>query len=352
MGAEFNVEGNPSFENGIQIVWDTVSTDALKTCPRLYQLAIREGWTPKGTNPHLFFGLLTHSAFETYEKAIADGMSHEVSLRLAVRHTLEKSGERKDISKCLNCGAYRPFIAEVPTEQLVCGQCGGSAFRNLKNHFVPWESDDSNKNRWNLLRTVIWYLDNYKNSTEKTVILEDGKPAVEVWFRLELSIVTPEGTRYLLTGHIDRIVDYAGGKWFTDIKTSKNTISNNFFHKFTPNNQMSQYTLAGKVVFDEPLMGGIIDGAQVAVTFSRFQRGFVERTKGQMEEWLRDIQIWIKMAEQYAKDDYWPMNDTACSHYGGCRFQGICGKDPVIRNQFLKTHFERRKWNPLEDRNA
>lgn len=344
---EYNVEGNSSFSEGIQIVWDTVSMDALKKCSRFYQLKIREGWTPKGENPHLKFGLITHSSFETYEKARAKGSNHQEALRLAVRHALKVSGKRENAAKCLDCGAFRRFIKELPEEQLICTSCGGSSFRNFKNHFVPWQSDNPNKNRSNLLRTVIWYLDQYKDSSEKTVILENGEPAVEVWFRIKLEI---DGKTYILSGHIDRIVEYAEGHWFQDVKTTKNTIGSNFFSNFTPNNQMSQYTLGGKVVFDKPLMGGIIDGIQVAVHFSKFQRGFVERTKAQMEEWLQDIQFWIKLAERYASEGYWPMNDTACTHYGGCEFRGICGKDPASRDQFLRTHFERKRWNPLEAR--
>ena len=28
----------------------------------------------------------------------------------------------------------------------------------------------------------------------------------------------------------------------------------------------------------------------------------------------------------------------------------ICDKDPSIREQFLRTHFKKRVWNPLEKR--
>lgn len=352
MPHEHNVEGNSSFSEGVQVVWDTVSGDALKKCPQYYKYTIRDGWTRKGTNPHLLFGLVTHSAFETYEKSKIAGLSHDEALREALRYALAETGSRKDVAKCLNkrCGATRPLIVEMPTEQVICHVCGGGAFRNTKNCFLPWESDNPNKNRENLVRTIIWYLDNYKDSSERTLILEDGSPAVEVWFRIELPIKTPSGKSYVLSGHIDKIIEYAGGKWFRDLKTTKSTISSDFFTKFSPNNQMSQYTLAGKVVFDEPLMGGIIDAAQVAVTFSKFQRGFVERTKAQMDEWLHDMQFWIKLAEKYVEADHWPKNDNACHNYGGCDFRDICNKDPSLRDQFLRTYFERRPWNPLEER--
>jgi hypothetical protein len=349
---ESNVTENPSFSDNYQVVWDTISTGALKKCPRYYQLSIREGWEPKGNNPHIFFGLVCHSAFETYERAKVDGNDHEASMLEAVRYALTRTGEYKKVAQCLNkkCGAYRDFIEEVPQQQLICYHCNGTAFRNYENKFVPWLSDNKNKNRWTLLRTIVWYLDHYADSAEDTVILEDGSPAVEVWFRFPLPIQTPGGTSYMLTGHIDKLVRYNDGLWFRDLKTTKNTIRNEFFEQYSPDNQMSQYHLGGQVTLSEPLMGGIIDAAQVAIDFTRFQRGFVDRTKAQMEEWLKDIQYWIKQAEHYADEDWWPMNDTACHHYGGCAFRGICNKDPSIRGQFLKTHFKKRTWNPLEKR--
>lgn len=360
MKPEANVEGNSSFakivtENAtywVQIVWDTVSTGALKKCPRYYQLAIREGWNPKGTNPHLLFGLVCHSALEVYEKARFAGTTHEESVYEAVRHALHRTGEYKKAAQCLNpkCGAFRDFIEDVPEGSLFCYHCNGSSFRNYENKFVPWMSDDKNKNRYTLVRTVVWYLDHYAESAEETVVMEDGSPAVEVWFRIELPIKSPSGKKYFLTGHIDKLVRYNGGLWFRDLKTTKSTLYSDYFDRYSPDNQMSQYNLGGQVVLDEPLMGGIIDAAQIAINFTKFQRGFVDRTKAQTEEWLGDIQHWIKLAEHYASEDYWPMNDTACGHYGGCEFRGICNKDPSIREQFLKSHFEKRPWNPLEKR--
>ena len=298
----------------------------------------------------MFFGLVCHSAFETYEKSKAEGKDHEESVIDAVRHALRRTGEYKKVAQCLKCLAFRDHIDEVPKEKLFCYHCNESAFRNYENKFVPWMSDHKNKNRFTLIRTVIWYLDHYVESAEETVIMEDGSPAVEVWFRMELPLKSPSGKAYFLTGHIDKLVRYNGSLWFRDLKTTKNTIASNFFDQFSPDNQMSQYTLGGQIVFDEPIMGGIIDAAQIAINFTKFQRGFVDRTKAQMEEWLGDIQFWIKMAETFAAENYWPMNDTACHHYGGCSFRGICNKDPSIRDQFLNSHFRRQVWNPLKER--
>lgn len=329
---------------GLQLIWDTGGLFDLKTCPRLYYLKMIEGWTPKGENPHLLFGLVTHSAIETYDRAKVEGLSHEEGVRLAVRHVLEATGRKKTVLSCGECTEQTDNM-----EAKICLHCNSSLLSEKKVH-APWQSDHPNKNLYTLLRTVVWYLEHYKDSQEEVVTLADGSPAVEIWFRFELPLKSPEGEKYILTGHIDKLVKIGTSYWFKDIKTTKYQLNSQFFEKFSPDNQMSFYNAGGSIVFERPLLGGIIDGAQVMVGFTRFQRGMVQRTKAQLEEWIKDTQVWLRRAEDYAKEAYWPMNDTSCHHFGGCDFKDICNKDPASRERFLKTHFKKRVWDPTKER--
>jgi hypothetical protein len=113
---------------------------------------------------------------------------------------------------------------------------------------------------------------------------------------------------------------------------------------------MSLYTIASQVVFASEVKGVMIDVVQVAVGFSRFARGFVYRTQGQLDEWLADLKVHLRHAEGYARDGYWPQNDKSCQMFGGCAFQKVCSKDPAIRQKFLESNFERKPWNPLQVR--
>lgn len=135
-----------------------------------------------------------------------------------------------------------------------------------------------------------------------------------------------------------------------DRKTSGSTITSNYFDQYDPDNQMSLYTLAAKVIYQTPVKGVIIDAVQVAVGFSRFSRGFTYRTDAQIEEWLADTKHWLRLAEAYATEGYWPMNDKSCHKYGGCAFRKICSKDPSMRQKFLDSDFVTHPWNPLEVR--
>ena len=220
------------------------------------------------------------------------------------------------------------------------------------------------KTKLNLLRSVIWYLDEFgRKDPCETVQLRDETPAMEVSFKFELDWGPHvgqgerayEGSQpYLLCGHLDRIVTFNDETFVMDRKTATTTLSPYYFQQYEPNNQMTLYTLAGQVVLGTSIRGVIIDAISVQVQGSWPQRGFTYRTKGQLDEWLHDLRYWLRQAETYATDNYWPMNDTACDKFGGCKFRDICSKSPSVRERFLKADFIKQepeeRWNPLKPR--
>ncbi len=296
---------------GLQVAWDSTSMGALKECPRKYFLSIVCGWQPRETSVHLTFGLHYHAALEAYDHAKSRGLSHAQAMSVAVK------------------------VAMVLTWNKQLGR--------------PWTSDDKYKNRLTLLRSIVWYMDHFENDPMETVQLADGKPAVELSFRFETpyDVVCQPGDKYIWCGHLDRLAQMNGELWVLDRKTSKNAIDEKFFASFSPSNQMSGYSFAGKVVLKQPVRGVIIDGCQILITGSRFKRGITHRDEAQLDEWMHDIGYYIKQAEGYARDCYWPMNDKSCGNYGGCQFQGICSKSPVVRDQWLESTFHKRVWDPL-----
>lgn len=332
----------------VQFAWDSTSLSWLKQCPRLYQYQMIEGWRVKGGGVHIIFGQHYHSALELYDKLRApdyevpegvssDSLKHEEAMRTVVQSLLRWTWEYPDEST---------------------GEHNGK----------PWTSDHPAKNRETLIRSVIWYLDQFKDDPAATLILANGKPAVELSFRMELDwgpkasieqtkktdpgYQAPEEVSqpYILCGHLDRVVDFGGRKYVMDRKTTGSSPTPHYFDGFAPDNQMSIYTIAARLQFSTPVAGVIIDAAQIAVGFTRFQRGFTYRTEAQLEEWLVDARFWFAQAEGFAERNHWPMNDKSCGMYGGCTFRKICQKSPEVRERWLKSDFERRPWNPLESR--
>src|SRR5688500_1563889 len=104
-----------SFTNGIQFAWDSTSLSLFKACPRKYQLSILMGYDPKSESIHLTFGILYHHALEVYDHMRAQGRSHNDA----------------------TCDCVKAIMI-------------------LSKDF---QSDDPNKNRFTLVRTVVWYLE-------------------------------------------------------------------------------------------------------------------------------------------------------------------------------------------------
>lgn len=303
----------------IQFAIDSTSLALLQSCPYKYKMVIIDGWVPKGQSVHLTFGIHYHTAIQNYEIYKAAGDSHKVAMRRAIKQLLV---DAKD---------FNPEPINKATRY---------------------------KNRETLLALTIDYFDKFADDVAKTVILENGKPAVELSFRFELNW-KPEGydQPYLLCGHLDRVVEYNESNFVLDHKTTTSTPTQHFFEGFNPNIQMTIYTIAGKVVMDSPIKGVIIDAAQIMLEKpNTFQRGFTYRTPDILDEWLMDLRFWLQQAKTFSDADYWPMNNTSCGNYGGCEFRDICSKSPGVRETFLKGSFEQlepsKRWNPLITRES
>lgn len=313
----------------VQFAWDSTSLNYLKTCPRLYQYIMLDGWASPGESIHLRFGQEIHTAFQEYDIMRAQGSSHEDALRQTVLDTLVRTWIREN--------------GEVGT--------GG-----------PWTVDEDTKagkykNRRSLLRAVIDYLDAYQADPAETLILADGRPAVELSFRFELDFGPKSDSvdqPYMLCGHLDRVTNFMGQLYVMDYKTTMTTPGSYYFDQYAPHNQMTLYSLAGKVLLNTAVKGVTINAIQLLVDSTRVVRGMTYRTPDQLDEWLLDLQFWLRLAESYAEANYWPMNDLSCDKYGGCAFRGVCSKSPQVREKFLKTDFiklpEEERWNPLKPR--
>lgn len=299
----------------IQYAWDSTSLGWLKECPRKYYYAMIRGLVGKGEAVHLEFGILYHSALEQFDRLKFAGATHDEAVHKTVQTTLEATWRD---------GKPWRSAADLPSEDRV-----------------------SLKSRENLIRTLVWYMDKYRDDPARTKALPSGKPMVELNFKFEAPYGYNLARPYLLCGYLDRVVTFQEADFVMDRKTTTQTLSSHYYDQYDPDNQMSMYTVAAQVAFHTPVRGVIVDAAQIAVGFSRFGRSFASRTRDQVDEWLKDTGIWLRTAERFAQANYWPMNDKACHHYGGCPFVPICKKSNVIREKFIESNYDVRPWNPL-----
>ena len=296
-----------------QIAWDATSLSALKRCPRYYQYNILSGYTTRKESVDLRFGIEYNDALAHYDKHRAAGATHDDATMAALSFALARTWDEK-----------------------------------LQR---PWNSEDTNKNRGTLLRSIAWYLDRFADDPCQTIVLQSGNAAAELSFHFALeqkSYITNE--QYLLCGYLDRLVTFESSTWILDKKTTRHTLDQDYFAKYTPDTQISQYSFAGTLICSAPIAGVIIDAAQVAVGFTRFQRGLITRTPEQLAEWLEDTVITIRHNERYVDEGYWPMNDAVCGMYGGCPYRPVCSASPDIRSRLLSGLYRQRLWDPLQIR--
>lgn len=316
---------NSSFDTHGQFCWDSTSLTLASTCWRKYYYKLIEGWTPDSGSAHLRFGSHYATALEHYYKHLANGMSEEDALVEVVWDALMETWEHER------------------------DEDGG----RLEGTGHPWKSLHNLKTRGNLIRTIIWYFDHFAEDPTKVIQLANGKPGVEYTFKL------PVDGDIIFSGHIDRLVDYSDNPYVMDQKTTGSTISQKFFADFDLSIQMSMYTFAGKVIYNMPVKGVIIDGAQIAVGFTRFERGITLRTEEQLNEWYQEMMD--KIAEGRKRFSMWqdsgdalrafPRNLSSCGNYGGCEFREICSKGQQFRNQFLRGSFTKGEpWDPMKER--
>lgn len=308
---------NSSFSSlspGLQLGIDSTSLGAFKTCPRKYYYSIVRGLQPKGSSPHLRFGILIHQAREHYDHSRLLGLPHDEALDSVLDWAL--------------CETWNKELGR------------------------PWSSGHDVKNRQTFIQTLVWYLDTLgKDDPFETLTLANGKPAVELSFRFDSGLRSRAGEAILLCGHIDRIGKMNGEPYILDIKTTTSNPDQSWARReFTPGNQFSLYSLAGRVAFGIPVRDLIVDGIQVGVTFARFGRHLVPRTDAGLEEWLRDTGHFVESMEQCAEAQYWPQNDCSCKLYGGCPFQALCSRSPASREAWIEGEYETRVWNPLQSR--
>ena len=298
--------------NGIQFAWDATSIELAQACPRKYYYSMIEGWSPKSASVHLIFDGHYARALETFAKLRATGLSYDDAVLEVVGQTLLETWDRE------------------------------------KNE--PVQFDHATKTRFTLLRSIVWYLEEFRDDNMETYLLADGTPAVELSFAIEID------ETLVLTGHLDKVVKHEDSLFVMDQKTTGSTITPKFFSDFSPHNQMSLYSFAGKAVLQSPVRGVIIDGAQIAAGFTRFERGFVRRTPDQLEEWFYSTRVTIDNIRLYSEAAdrgaaAFPMNLASCGNYGGCSFRSVCSRSPSVRQNFLEADFTRESWwDPLSAR--
>ena len=283
--------------SGAQTRVNASTFEVFKACPRKYLYGVLMAQGKGGEDPDLKFGSLIHQAKAIYEGNRARGAEHEMALQ----------------------GAFRYLLAETWDAPRA----------------KPGFTEDPLKNRATLLRTFVWYADQYRDDACETLALPSGKPAVEIQFEFDAGVTNFAGEQVTFVGTLDRIVKFNGRTYVADTKTSSSTRYITA-RNYTPNGQFSLYVLAAQVCFGIEADGIVLDGIAIGPITTEFHREIVPRPPGVIEEWLRDARVHLRRLSEAFERDEWPQNDSACGMYGGCRFRSVCGAAPREREGILR----------------
>lgn len=298
-----NKSFSPTIPN-LQLVWDSVSLSHLKTCPYKYKLTVIDGWTFRTKPVKMAFGIAFHKLKETWDILLTTGLPKETCLKRVIR------------------------LAGLLGERLPPGP--------------------NTHTKETLIRAITLYLLHFWDDPATPILLHNGNPAVEVDIRYPFIKLGTEQT-YIVV-HVDSLVSFRGDVYFSDVKTTGSYLNEQFFSKFSIDNQMRLYDLSASIFLNQPLAGGIIDAVQVQVNGINLQRYPFETHPSRRQEFIDNLEHWLRLAEVYAINNSYPQNEMACTHYGGCQFLSICKKPPAERLHFLRTDFVQKTWDPVEPR--
>lgn len=356
---------------GLQLAWDKTSLKALQFCPTRYNFEIKQGY--RKDTADLRFGSLFASAVETFRRGLLSGQSFDDAQRAAVRWALQNSGEYvthddhehwvpwggeyQDQWHCTGTEKYKNekgnaakcpwskkgqwFTGSAPS---VCGTCGSPTERQTR--YVPY---DKYKNRRSLMRLVVWYIEEQRNSGVQPHAFADGTPGVELSFKLPLPWKARlTGESFQLVGHIDGIGERPRELFTMENKTTKKSLGKMFFDGYNPSLDISIYDIATNVLFpDLPITGMLLEGAQILIDGARFDSALFRRTEAQREEAFKELEWWIRQAERYAEEDYYPRAEANCWI---CPFKEACRLPQKQRKLYLDQNFEKRLWDPTIER--
>ena len=286
-------------------VLDSTLVAAFRSCPRKFYLQYMEHWKPKTLSVHLVAGAAFATGLEKAREAFfVNGMGEEDSLAIGMIALTE---------------AYGDF--ECP--------------------------EDSAKSCTRMLGALEYYMSQYPMSTDQARPhrISAEKSGIEFSFAEPIDATSPEtGDPILYVGRMDMIVDYAGGLFGEDDKTTS-SLGASWSKQWDLRSQFTGYTWGCKQA-GLPLQGFLVRGVSILKTKYETQQALTYRPQWQLDRWYQQLLRDVDRMKVMWEEGYWDYDlDHACTEYSGCVFRQCClTAEPAL---WLETGFERRKWDPV-----
>lgn len=286
-------------------VVDSTLIASFRSCPRKFELEYLNHWKPKDPSVHLHAGAAYARGLEVARKEFyVKGETAENSLAAGL-HALTV--------------AYGDF--ECP--------------------------EDSAKSCTRMLGALEFYFDRYPLGSDDAVPhkFSDDQYGIEFSFAEPIDITNPEtGNPVLYCGRMDMIVDYAGGVFGEDDKTTS-ALGASWSRQWDLRSQFTGYCW-GAARAGIPLQGFLVRGVSILKTKYDTLQALTYRPQWQIDRWYEQLLRDVTRMKTMWEEGYWDYSlDHACIEYSGCPFRQVClAQNP---QPWLETGFERRVWNPV-----
>lgn len=292
-------------------VFDSSTIAGFKSCPQLFKKTYIQHWKPKGLSVHLHAG-----------KAFAFGL--EV--------------------------ARRSFFEEGQNAELSVARGLGALLTSYGNFECP---ADSAKSAERTAGALEYYFENYPLSwgDGEPTLMSNGKRGIEFGFVHPLPIEHPEtGNPLLYCGRMDALINYAGGIYICDEKTTT-SLGATWGRQWDLRAQFTGYAWGCRQAGIR-VEGAVIRGVSILKTKYETQQPVTYRPDWQIDRWYEELLLWIQdiqlcwQRERDGRKHAWRHNlDHTCAEYGGCAFRQCCASQD--ESPWLETYFEQRRWDPV-----
>ena len=307
---------------------------AFRSCPYKAFLDFFAHWKPKTSSVHLHAGASFAKALEVARTAFYVGEYHIPTV------TVSADAEGKQV---LNV----EWAVETrwPGDAAMSVQAGLQAMIASYGDFEC--PADSAKSLQRMCGAYEFYFDQYPLETDAAspITLPSGKRGIEFSFAEPIDDTHPEtGDPLIYVGRMDMIVDFAGGVYGEDDKTTSQ-LGASWGKQWDLRSQFTGYCWGAQQV-GFPLTGFLVRGVSILKTKYETQQAITYRPQWMIDRWYEQLLRDIKRMKEMWASGVWDMSlDHACAEYGGCQYRTICLAED--QQPWLEAGFERRKWDPV-----
>lgn len=232
------------------------------------------------------------------------------------------------------------------------GECLLLGIDALIREYGDAQPGETSKSLDRMVGALEFYFDQYPLNTDPArIAVIAGSPAVEWSFALPLPFNHPvSGNPLLYTGRTDALMDFAGGLYGLDDKTTSQ-LGTSWPKQWTLRSQFTGYAWAAREL-GIPLAGTLVRGVSILKTKYDTAQAIVNQPPWKIDQWVghRDTVIhhmlhdWRNLTSGAQPE---AALDETCNEYGGCMFKQVCEVPPTVRDSWLATNYEEVIWNPL-----